>query len=74
MIDRTGIAAYDNAVLAAEAVRQNAIAAANATAASIRTAEIVYYRALKASALSNGLSEGVVEFSGALAALGTGGA
>jgi hypothetical protein len=73
MISKTGIAAHDDAVILAEAVRQNAIAAAGATAASIKAAEITYYRSLRASAVSNNLPEGVAVFSHALWTLGTGG-
>jgi hypothetical protein len=45
--------------------RQVAVAAA-ANQAAVTAAEITYYRAVKASAVANGLSESVVECTNAL--------
>jgi hypothetical protein len=47
--------AYDSAVLAAELVRQNALAG-TPTQAAVNTATIVYHRALVKAAIANGVS------------------
>jgi hypothetical protein len=47
--------AYDSAVLAAELVRQNALAG-TPTQAAVNTATTVYYRALVKAAIANGVS------------------
>jgi len=49
-------ATHRAAMLAAEVVRQAAVQAAGATTASIKAAEITFYRTCRASALSNGCS------------------
>jgi hypothetical protein len=56
---------------AAEATRQAALQAAGATTASIKAAEIAFYRTLRASAISNSLSPH--QFIEALFELGVGG-
>jgi hypothetical protein len=58
-------------VLAAELTRQNALQAAGATTASIKAAEIAFYRTCRASAIANGLSPH--QFIMALDELGVGG-
>ena len=65
---KTGNSTHDKTCFAAFQVRQATLDAAGPTAsqATVNAAEIVYYRALKASALANGLTEGVVEFTQAL--------
>jgi hypothetical protein len=67
-IVKTGIASHDSTCLQAEMVRQVAVAAA-ANQAAVTAAEVTYYRAIKASALANDLSEGVVECIQALRSL-----
>jgi hypothetical protein len=54
----SGVKAHDDVVNAADLVRQNAVAAATgATAqATIRSAEITYYRAVALSAIKNNVS------------------
>jgi hypothetical protein len=69
-ISKSGNSSHDNAVNAAEGVRQVACAGASQSAAA--TAEVTFYRSAKASALANGVSPTV--FIDALRALGTGGA
>lgn len=73
---KTGIKVHDDNCFAAELTRQNAVAAAIAAGgstvqASVRAAEISFYRALISSAQSSGLPYGNFVF--ALQALGTGG-
>jgi hypothetical protein len=58
-------------VLSAEIVRQAALQAAGATTASIKAAEIAFYRTCRASAISNSLSPH--QFIQALFELGVGG-
>jgi hypothetical protein len=58
-------------VAAAEGVRQVAVAAAAGNVASIRSAEVTFHQACKASALANGVSPSVHIW--ALRSLGTGG-
>jgi hypothetical protein len=67
-IVKTGVVSHDNTCLQAEMTRQVAVAAA-ANQAAVTAAEVTYYRAVKASALTNGLSEGVVEATLALRSL-----
>jgi hypothetical protein len=50
----TGIKAHDDAVVAAEGVRQTAIAGASQSA--IVTAEIAYHRSIVRSAIKNNIS------------------
>jgi hypothetical protein len=69
-ISKSGNKSHDDAVNAAEGVRQVAVAAAS-TQAAVNTAEITFYRAAKASALANGC--GAEPFISALKQLGTGG-
>ncbi len=58
--------------IAAEATRQQEVAAADSNATAVRTAEIKFYRAVIASAIANGQQS--AQFSAALRDLGTGGA
>jgi len=67
---KTGNKAHDDACDVAESTRQSAITATT-TQANARTAEITYYRALKASAIANNCSP--AQFTTALMELGTGG-
>jgi hypothetical protein len=53
---KTGIKAHDDACAAAEGVRQVAVVAAAGNVASVRSAEVTYFKACKASALANGVS------------------
>ena len=62
---KSGVKAHDDTCLQAEMNRQVAVAAA-ANQAAVTAAEITYYRAVKASAVANGLSESVVECTNAL--------
>jgi hypothetical protein len=64
---RSGVKAHDDTVLAAEGVRQVAVAAASNQAAAI-SAEITFYRACYKSALTNNVSPSV--FTQALFSLG----
>jgi hypothetical protein len=66
---KTGVVAHDNAVNAAEGVRQTAVAAA-ASQAAVRTAELAFYRAVRASCLSNNNAAGVEQANNALHELG----
>ena len=65
----SGNQTHDNAVRAAEGTRQTATA--GASQAAVNTAEIAFYRSVRASALANGC--GVETSVNALRALGTGG-
>ena len=56
----------------AESFRQSAVRAPGVSQATVRTAEIVYYRALVVSAMVNGLPS--AQFYATLRDLGTGGA
>jgi hypothetical protein len=69
MIIRSGNSTHDATCLVAEGTRQTA--AASATQAAVNTAEITFYRSVRASALANGC--GVEASVSALRALGTGG-
>lgn len=69
MIIRSGNSTHDATCLTAEGTRQTA--AASATQAAVNTAEIAFYRSVRASALANGC--GVEASVSALRALGTGG-
>ena len=55
MISKTGNAAHDATMLAAESTRQSAVAASQATANS---ATVTFYRACLASKITNGLDAG----------------
>jgi hypothetical protein len=70
-ITRSGNTVHDSACNLSEMTRQGAVAAAIGNQATIRTAEIVHYRACLASALANNCQPGV--FIRALMDLGTGG-
>jgi hypothetical protein len=61
------------AVLAAEGVRQTAVAAAGNSQSAVRNAEIAFARACLASAKSNNGSNGAYPFIEMLQELGTGG-
>jgi hypothetical protein len=67
---RSGVKAHDDVLATAEGVRQAAVGAAGATAAQIKAAEIVFYRAALASATTN--TCGQVAFLTALRELGVG--
>ena len=64
----SGNSTHDKTCFTALQTRQATLDAAGPTAsqATVNAAEIVDYRALKASALANGLTEGVAEFTQAL--------
>lgn len=66
----SGNKTHDDTVRTAEGARQ--VAVAGATQATVKAAEITFYRAAKASALANGASPS--NFTRALLDLGTGGA
>jgi hypothetical protein len=70
---KTGNVAHDNALIAAETSRQVAATAAGMNAAQMKTADIAFYRACKASAVANNNNGGVEQFTNALRELGTGG-
>ena len=70
-IIQSGNRTHDTTCLIAEGVRQVAVAAAAGNQATAAAAEIVFYRACRASAMANGIQEG--QFSTALKELGTGG-
>ena len=55
-IYRTGNVTFDNAVLAAELTRQNALAVAGLTAAAAHTADVNYFTSVVAAGLANGIS------------------
>jgi hypothetical protein len=63
MMSPTGNSSFDATLIAAEAVRQQAIAIST-TQAQMNTASVVFYRALLASAVANSIDAG--EFIGAL--------
>jgi hypothetical protein len=69
---KTGIKAHDDACLAAEGIRQVAVAASS-TQAAIRTAEIAFYRSVRASCIANNGYSGIEAACDALRELGTGG-
>jgi hypothetical protein len=69
---KTGNASHDSACISAEGVRQVAVAAAS-TQAAVRTAEIAFYRAVRASCIANNGYAGVEAAINALRELGTGG-
>jgi hypothetical protein len=53
---RTGIKNHDDACSAAESQRQATVLLAGGNMASVRAAEVTYFKACKASALANGVS------------------
>jgi hypothetical protein len=55
-IYRTGNVTFDNAVLAAELTRQNALAVAGLTAPAAHTADVNYFTSVVAAGLANGIS------------------
>jgi hypothetical protein len=57
MISKTGNAAHDATLLAAESTRQSAVAAA-ASQATANSATVTFYRACLASKITNGLDAG----------------
>jgi hypothetical protein len=67
---RTGVTAFDSTANVSEGVRQAAVAVAT-TQAAARSADILHYRNLLASAKANGIQPG--QFIFALLELGTGG-
>jgi hypothetical protein len=69
---KTGVKAHDDVCILAESARQVAVAAA-ANQASIRVAEIIFYRAVKASCVANNGYAGIEAACDALRELGTGG-
>jgi hypothetical protein len=70
-IGKTGHVVHDNTCDRAEGTRQAAVNVAGVSQATVRTAEIAFYRALIASAVANGLPS--AQFGAALRDLGTGG-
>jgi hypothetical protein len=66
---RTGNTVHDNTCLAAEGVRQIAVAGA-AGQVQIRNAEIAFYRSVKASCIANNNYSGVEQAMTALRELG----
>jgi hypothetical protein len=64
--------AHQTAIVAAEQARQAAVVP-SASAATVKTAEIAFYRAVLASATANNSSSGVEQAIMALRELGTGG-
>jgi len=70
-VTNSGNRVHDQNCNAAEMTRQVSVAAAGNSQTSVRNAEIVYYRACRASAIANGLSP--AQFIAALQELGTGG-
>jgi hypothetical protein len=67
---KSGNFIHDSAIAAAEGVRQIAVAAA-ANQAAVRTAEITFYRAVRASCITNNSASGVSQANAALRELGT---
>jgi hypothetical protein len=65
---QSGNVAHDNAVRAAEGVRQASVAAAS-TQAAVKAAEITFYRAVQASCRANNNSAGLEAADVALQAL-----
>ena len=58
MVSKSGNAAHDATVAAAESTRQASVTVAGVSQATANTATIAYYRTLVASAISNGLDAG----------------
>jgi hypothetical protein len=58
MISKTASAPHNATVFSAESTRQSAVRGAGVTPAQARTAEIAYYQAVYASAVSNGVDAG----------------
>jgi hypothetical protein len=58
MISKTGNAAHDSTMLAAESTRQSAVNVAGVSQATANTATIVFYRACLATKIANGLDCG----------------
>jgi hypothetical protein len=69
---KTGVKAHDDAIALAEGVRQVACAP-GASAATIKSAEITFYRAVVSSCRTNNSNSGIEQASTALRELGTGG-
>ncbi len=72
-ICKTGNVTHDTTVTAAEGVRQIAIGIGAITQAAATAAEVTYWRARKASALTNGLAAEAANAQLALIGLGTNG-
>ena len=70
---RTGVKLHDDAILAAENVRQAAIVP-GASMATVRAADVAFARAARSSSITNNGSSGVEQFSTMLRELGTSGA
>ena len=68
---KSGNKTHDDTCVLAEGARQQAVGVAGVSQATVRTAEIAFYRALMASAVANGLPS--AQFGAALRDLGTGG-
>jgi hypothetical protein len=66
---KSGVKAHDDAIAAAEGVRQVSCAP-GASAATIKTAEIVFYRAVVSSCRTNNSSSGIEQALNALRELG----
>lgn len=58
MMSKTGNAAHDATVLAAEGARQAAVNVAGVSQATANTATVTFYRACLASKITNGLDAG----------------
>lgn len=58
MISKTGNAAHDSTMLAAESTRQSAVNAAGVSQATANSATVTFYRACLASKITNGLDAG----------------
>jgi hypothetical protein len=72
-IIKSGNAAHDAALLAAEATRTAALQASGLTQAQAKAADIAYARAALASCAANNSGVGVAFFQEMLVELGTGG-
>jgi hypothetical protein len=70
-ISKSGNRVHDDQMSAAESVRQGVVRAPGVSHATVRTAEIAFYRAAISSAMANGLPH--AQFGAALRDLGTGG-
>jgi hypothetical protein len=67
---KSGNFIHDSAIAAAEGIRQTAVMAA-ASQAAVRTAEITFYRAVRASCIANNNQSGIAQANAALRELGT---
>jgi hypothetical protein len=55
MMSKSGVAAFDNVMIASEATRQQAVNLVGATQAQVNTANITFYR----DAVSNGVANSI---------------